>query len=710
MDYEIQTLNKSRPNLQSAMSEEDRAKVKGGVIAYSDKELPPSIPTVQDLRDFSGRPSVVFVECYSDPDDEWGAPFRLGTEGGYVDNDFSIIVPTDGDGSIAWLRMVQSSVTPAKFAFRYLTGASQSLFAKAPRGIKVGDTINYTQYAEDTPVCPATVELLEDDAALPSGAVAGDVTGNALGFLYVQNGSAYYKFGIVGTVNVVSLGAYPERTNNYPYFKAAFEYLGVKGGGLATLPPGTKVYPVNCFSAQLDLYSNTTFDLAGNTMHRIDTANRRTMGNKNYGGVIDENITVCNGKITGMGANGVTTDQGSAVTFYGVTNYRIHNFRTDATTGDGIGLRTGSGTLENIIIGNYGRNGISPTSGIIKKSNVTISGTPFTGADPGKAIDAEINNSSEVASFTWDMVTASDVTLVDLVSVTPGEKFKMPLTATNCKFGPKLHSFRVKSTVTTVLADVSLDSSNIIYGQENAPAVTIDNVGGCNIAALLRPGAGSMTNSYALQVLGTVDGLNYDADVRGFTFSLIASTTDRLNNGVLKFRAPSRIYLSGSSNKISAFSLSRLDLNGSDSISNVFDTANAIDTIVLAGSASLEAQYFGGVRGTQRTSTFSKQMAVTSTSPGATADLVLNLPSATGGDNGRVIMVSAGWSHLGRSDRFAHYLGAIRYGDTSQAEATSISSSGSPGHSIAVQAVTTTSITLRLTYQNSGIFSASVIG
>lgn len=501
-------------------------------------------------------------------------------------------------------------------SFEYLTGPLSSLTGESLKGIRVGDTISANRYSTESDTSPAVWVLVSEDAALPPGATAGDVTGQALGSLYVENEKGYFKFEIVGDINVVSLGASASRVNNYAYFKAALDHAGVKGGGLVTLPEGDRIYSVSCSSAPLDLHSHTNFDLAGNTLHRTDTANRRTMGNKNYGGEVDAIITVGNGKITGSGANGVTTDQGSGITLYGVTGYRIHNLRTNSTTGDGIGLRKGSGTLENIRIGNYGRNGISPTSGIIYMRDVVVEGVPFTGADPGKAIDAEINNPAEVASFIWDGVIANDVTVVDLVSTVPGEKFRMSLTCTNCKMGSKLHPFRVKSTVRTIEAEIVVGPSNIIYGRENATGVTIDNVGGVTISASIRPdpSGGSMNNSYALQVLGTVDGLNYDADVRGYTFELLASSTARLNNSEINLQSAKRIYLSGSNNKISAKSLNRLDLNGADSVDNVFEVDAGINNVVLSSGALLDNQLFGAGIATSIAASpkFVGQMAVVS--------------------------------------------------------------------------------------------------
>lgn len=127
------------------------------------------------------------------------------------------------------------------YKFRFLTGDRNSLASDVPKGIKVGDSVNITQYSEVAPVCPATWELVADDAALPGGAVAGDVTGAAAGCLYVANGDGYFKFDIsVTTVHPQMLGAHADGISDVsPALNAAFAYLGGRGGGQIYFQAGT---------------------------------------------------------------------------------------------------------------------------------------------------------------------------------------------------------------------------------------------------------------------------------------------------------------------------------------------------------------------------------------------------------------------------------------------------------------------------------------
>jgi len=158
-------------------------------------------------------------------------------------------------------------------------------------------------------------------------------------------------------------GALPGTTNNYAALQAAFVLINYFGGGELKLSGTADTFNIS-LSARLYLYSNTTFDLSGNTIHRQDVGSFATLANIGYGVTPDSNITIKNGTITGSGANSTVTDQGSAITLYGIDGFLIEGIKTDNTSGDGIAFREAdNGTLRDIIIGDFGRNGISPTSG-----------------------------------------------------------------------------------------------------------------------------------------------------------------------------------------------------------------------------------------------------------------------------------------------------------------------------------------------------------
>ena len=130
---------------------------------------------------------------------------------------------------------------------------------------------------------------------------------------------------------------------------------------------------------------------------------------------VDSNIIIMNGKIVGNGDNnGNIGDQGSGIALYDTKNVIISNIETVDTCGDGIQTRTAENTIiENVIIGNFGRNGISPTSGSHIFNNVTISGTPFTGAN-GVGLDAETTNTvRETGSLIFNNCSFPDITIYD---------------------------------------------------------------------------------------------------------------------------------------------------------------------------------------------------------------------------------------------------------------------------------------------------------
>lgn len=145
MIREIQTLNKTTPNLQSSMTVEDTAGVKGGLAAFTDKELVPVIPTIQILRTFTGRPTTVTVACYAAVGDGGGGTFRLVTTGGpYVDNGGTIIVPTGGDGSSAWIRKYSGGVCVSWFG-AVGEGAVESSQIAAALLAGAGTSVNFVR-------------------------------------------------------------------------------------------------------------------------------------------------------------------------------------------------------------------------------------------------------------------------------------------------------------------------------------------------------------------------------------------------------------------------------------------------------------------------------------------------------------------------------------------------------------------------------------
>ena len=116
----------------------------------------------------------------------------------------------------------------ARFAreYNYLTGASSSLSADVPAGTAVGDLFSVSAYSSTAAVYPCVWECTATNASLPGSATAGDVTGTAVGVLYVLNsGSDYYSFEIVGHAHVRAYGVVADGSNDdTTALQAAFDY------------------------------------------------------------------------------------------------------------------------------------------------------------------------------------------------------------------------------------------------------------------------------------------------------------------------------------------------------------------------------------------------------------------------------------------------------------------------------------------------------
>lgn len=117
---------------------------------------------------------------------------------------------TDSAGNNIWGILDDIGVGTATgnaVQFKYLTGVSDSLSANVP-SVVVGDLIEVKAYSSSASIFPATWECTSITASLPASATAGDVTGTALGDLYVlKTGSTYYKFVLFDEAYVEKFGA-----------------------------------------------------------------------------------------------------------------------------------------------------------------------------------------------------------------------------------------------------------------------------------------------------------------------------------------------------------------------------------------------------------------------------------------------------------------------------------------------------------------------
>lgn len=323
-----------------------------------------NIDALRSIAGNSGR-DYILAKFHTSDGDGGGGNFYWesgAAPGTYVDNGGTIIVPTGWDGSSAWIKDFSNSYVPGGYKFRYLTGAISSLAASVPKGIAVGDTINVTQYAAGSPVCPAAWQLVADNAALPSGAVAGDVTGAAAGCLYLANGSAYYKFEFAGeNVNIIAFGAKPS-SNIAPHMQAAADSskrnkkkLYIPGGNYALAAP-VDAYGVYIYG---DGQQYSVVTASALMSHMVEIGNRSDVS-----GVFFDGANLATHVITGRSANGSV----------------VHQCRLERAKRNGLHYQKGSNNNSALVIGNLIRNnGFEYTTGTVD-GTAAGSTLTFTGA------------------------------------------------------------------------------------------------------------------------------------------------------------------------------------------------------------------------------------------------------------------------------------------------------------------------------------------
>jgi hypothetical protein len=485
-----------------------------------------------------------------------------------------------------------------------------------------------------------------------------------------------------------------------------------------SLPNGGVIYGENgknyavSSATSILIPSNITLDFNGGTVTQTGaTLNIRVFRNKTFfaGSVFDENIEIRNVTIVGNGANSLVSDQGSAVGFYGVRGVRVINVKTENTNGDGLQFReTYDVVVRDCVVGNYGRNGISPTSGTFTYDNLIIEGTPFTGANPGKAFDAENNSATERGVHNIIYIKCSDMTFVDFYN-TSGGAYNHDIYFHAGDVGPGFFPLRILSRGgnTTAKKIYIGPLVSITCADTNNSAIVLENTNGVVLAGCSLRRMGSTGSQNGILIEETCSGLvcnnvNFSGDF-DFNYDINASTAAAFNNAKLIGRFKN-IYIKGSNNSIQG-EANEVVISGATSIDNVLP--ERLNATSMLNSATLVDQSFGGERGIRSKTFYSDSVVVPN---GSTFALTIPLPPATTSTTGRLLFIAAGYSHVGNVNHWAQYLGTIRIGTTSSAEANVISSTGAAGRSIAVTAVTTTSVTLTLTYQFTGTFSVTVFG
>jgi len=521
------------------------------------------------------------------------------------------------------------------------------------------------------------------------------------------------------TINVKDFGAVGDgSTDDTAAINAAIDAAYNAGGGVVTFLP--KTYAI---LTTVKIRSNVTLDLCGATLQRIGT--NKTMNivqnyTYNPATATDSYIGIINGIVAGNVTNDVATQDHTAaagnIFFYGVSIFRIENIRIVDANSNGFGWREATnGIVNHVTGGTFGGNLFAPTSGLNNYvTNCDFAYAGATGASPGVCVDIESNSVSEVTGIYFSNCRINDLVMVDFWQ-SAGGTFIIEAQFDNCTFvGGSPYTVKI-------IAANNVNARNVVFGDtcrigvlvSTASAIQLGSVNGIVCNAQLGNDSGSAGTTRGIETSAAVSNLTFGGSTAAGA-TAFANDIDSSNYTIssshfrnVKFGS---VYLQGSDNYFDGGSISSLTIKGSSSTNNIFGASCPVGSITLASSATLTDQDFGSDRGARAKSWYSQSATVADSSPGTTYDMVVPLPSAAVGANGRLLFIAAGYSHRGDSGHWAQYLGTVRIGDSAQAEANSISSTGAAGVSIAVQAVTTTSVTLRLTYTYVGIFSATVLG
>ncbi|QDP42975.1 tail fiber protein [Bacillus phage vB_BmeM-Goe8] len=518
--------------------------------------------------------------------------------------------------------------------------------------------------------------------------------------------------------NILSYGAKAEsedaKFNNIPAIQAAINAAFNAGGGIVIFP--TNTYTVDPTTASIRMRANVILEGKHSTIKRVGAnATKRVIENYNYGAatILDKSMEIRDLVLIGTGDTVGISDQGHAIGFFKSDTVKLVNIKTDKTNGDGIAFREAHNvTMRDIEIGDFGRNGISPTSGRnMVWDNVHVIGNPYPGAN-GKGIDLENNSATETSSNVMNNVSAKDITFVDFYT-TDGGVFGHEVMMNNCKFGPSYTPVRFLSTNKTVAKNVIIGGSNRIdVGGNGGAGLVVERVSGVSVGSckIIKDIATATGSIKGVSVVGTVDSLFLNGTrFDGVDYSVQAYDTARLNNAVFSGCSLGNVYLGGSNNEFKGCLISTLTINGADSVDNIIDSSSRVTTITSVNSGDTTKQHFGSKRGTRSKAFYSRTVDVPD-SNSTPYDLTIPLPDASVAAAGKALFLFAGWTHQGRALHFASLQAIVGIGSNTNGVLATINSNASAGHGITVLSVTSTSITLRLTYSFAGTFSATVLG
>lgn len=352
-------------------------------------------------------------------------------------------------------------------------------------------------------------------------------------------GTDFYAaaFGIVG---VAPSGVpFDERVKIATAFQAAGAVAGATGGISIVHFEPDRIYGItNVLRRDCVLPAGVGFDLHGSMITRVGGDTNVPMIENDNTGVVGGPPTrdhhIRNGKLRGTGAIGATTDQGSALLlFESVGTSIIEDIETIDTNGDGLQFRNATVVMRNIVIGDYGRNGISPTSGDFIYDNVRIVGSAITGANPGIGLDAENNSAGEFGKHIFQYIEATDMTFVDFYAPA-GTEFRHEVKIMAGKIGGQFRGLRFLATNNTVAENIYIGSEVELFADGgNGSCVTIDNVGGVQFYGGKMKTGTATGSPNGIKLEGTVAGLKvHDVTFEGAFSSALVSAGATAVSGI----------------------------------------------------------------------------------------------------------------------------------------------------------------------------------
>ena len=432
-----------------------------------------------------------------------------------------------------------------------------------------------------------------------------DYTGTGGVKLYVMPVGSDFQAAAFGIVGVSPAGSpFDERAKIATAFQAAGVVAGATGGISIVHFEPDRIYGItNLVRRDCVLPAGVGFDLHGSMITRvggiitvpmIENANTGIVG-----GTPTRDHHIRNGKLRGTGAPGAVSDQGAALLLFESdgTSF-ITNIETIDTNGDGLAFRNATVVMKDVVIGDFGRNGISPTSGGFVYDNVRVIGTAISGADPGIGIDAENNSSGEFGKHVMYYVEAPDITFVDFWA-SSGTEFRHEVEIYAGKIGETYRGLRFLSQNPTVANKIAIHEGVLIgAGGVGGAAVWIDNVSGIRMVGPTLD-VGSATGSMnAISLDGTITSLMlHGVEQTGAFSSFIVSTAATAVSGIemLGCGVTSRLYLHNCTGSYFSDGVaSNVTLSGATT-GNIFSPTFRVPggVYTLVSGATKEAQRIG---------------------------------------------------------------------------------------------------------------------